>query len=79
VRLKEKDLDASPGWHGEFSMIKGFLLSLPAGVFSAFYGFALEIAAPVADIAEQRGAGIWKGNVACLRWQQTARGRAAGP
>jgi hypothetical protein len=50
--MKKKDLDVSPGWRGEFSMIKGLLLSLLAGVFSAFYGFALEIAAPVADIAE---------------------------
>jgi L-rhamnose-H+ transport protein len=65
-RLKEKDLDASPGRRGEFSMLTGFLLSLLAGVFSAFYGFALEIAAPVPDIAEQHGAGIWKGNVLYL-------------
>ena len=29
-------------------------LSLLAGVLSAVYGFALEVAAPVADLAEQR-------------------------
>ncbi len=64
--LKEKDLDASPGKRGDFSMLKGLLLSLLAGVLSAVYGFALEVAAPVADLAEQHGAGIWKGNVVYL-------------
>ena len=64
--LKEKDLDASPGKRGEFSLLKGLLLSLLAGVRSAVYGFALEVAAPVADLAEHYGAGIWKGNVSYL-------------
>jgi L-rhamnose-H+ transport protein len=64
--MKERDLDAAPGQRGEFSMLKGFLLSLLAGVLSAVYGFALEVAAPVADLAEQHGAGIWKGNVSYL-------------
>jgi L-rhamnose-H+ transport protein len=64
--LKEKNLAASPGQRGEFSLYKGLLLSLVAGVLSAVYGFALEVAAPVADLAEKHGAGIWKGNVAYL-------------
>jgi L-rhamnose-H+ transport protein len=64
--LKEKDLDASPGRRGEFSLPKGLLLSLLAGVLSAVYGFALEVAAPVADLAEHYGAGIWKGNVSYI-------------
>lgn len=65
-RLKESDLRSSATGTGEFSMIKGLLLSLLAGVLSAVYGFALEVVAPVADIAEQHGAGIWKGNAAYL-------------
>lgn len=62
-RLKERDLDASVGKRGEFSLSKGLALSLVAGVLSAVYGLALEVAAPVANLAEQYGAGIWKGNV----------------
>ena len=64
--FKERDLDAGQGGRGQFSLAKGLLLSLLAGVLSAVYGCALEVAAPVADIAERYGAGIWKGNVAYL-------------
>ena len=64
--FKEGDLKAKLGGAGEFSMLKGLLLSLLAGVLSAVYGFSLEVAAPIVDIAEQHGAGIWKGNVAYL-------------
>jgi len=65
-RFKEKELKAKAEGAGEFSLYKGMLLSLLAGVLSAVYGFALEVAAPVADIAEQHGAGIWKGNVSYI-------------
>lgn len=64
-RLKENDLDRG-GSRGEFSLWKGLALSLIAGLFSAVYGFSLEVAAPVADLAERYGAGIWKGNVLYL-------------
>jgi L-rhamnose-H+ transport protein len=64
--FKESDLKAKAGSAGEFSLAKGLWLSLLAGVLSAVYGFALEVAAPVADLAEQHGAGIWKGNVVYL-------------
>ncbi len=64
--FKEKGLAASPEKRGEFSLLKGLLLSLLAGVLSAVYGFALEVAAPVADLAEHYGAGIWKGNVSYI-------------
>jgi len=64
--FKERDLDANRGTHGEFSMMKGLALSLLAGLLSAVYGFSLEVAAPVADIAERHGAGIWRGNVVYL-------------
>jgi L-rhamnose-H+ transport protein len=61
--FKERDLDAGQGTHAGFSLVKGLLLSLLAGVLSAVYGFALDAAVPIVDVAEQHGAGIWKGNV----------------
>ena len=61
-RLKESDLSAQQQG-GEFSLTKGLLLSLLAGVLSAVYGFALEAGEPVADIASAHGAGVWRGNV----------------
>lgn len=65
-RLKELDLRAQAAARGEFALAKGLLLSLLAGVLSAVYGFAIEVTAPVIAIAEQHGAGHWKGNVAYL-------------
>jgi L-rhamnose-H+ transport protein len=65
-RLKETSLDASVRKKTEFSLSKGLMLSLVAGVFSAVYGFALEVATPIADVAEKYGADIWKGNVSYL-------------
>jgi L-rhamnose-H+ transport protein len=64
-RLKERNLEAS-GTRGGFSLSKGLALSLVAGVLSGVYGMALEVAAPIADVAEQYGAGIWKGNVSYI-------------
>jgi L-rhamnose-H+ transport protein len=61
-RMKEHDLSEQAGW-GEFSLIKGLLLSLLAGVLSAVYGFALEAGEPIADVASAHGAGVWRGNV----------------
>jgi L-rhamnose-H+ transport protein len=65
-RLKERDLEAQTGAHKGFSLARGLLLSLLAGVLSAVSGFSLEVAAPLADLAEQHGAGIWKGNIAYM-------------
>lgn len=65
-RSKERDLQASKEGAGEFSMMTGLMLSLLAGVLSAVYGFAIEVMAPVIQIAEQHGAGHWKGNVAYI-------------
>jgi L-rhamnose-H+ transport protein len=65
-RFKELNLQRLSGQQSEFSLSKGLVLSLVAGVLSAVYGLALEVAAPVADAAERYGAGIWKGNVAYL-------------
>jgi L-rhamnose-H+ transport protein len=61
-RLKERDL-ASQQATGQFSLLKGLLLSLLAGVLSAVYGFALEAGDPIADVATAHGAGVWRGNV----------------
>jgi L-rhamnose-H+ transport protein len=61
-RLKERDLSAQQ-LTGQFSFVKGLLLSLLAGVLSAVYGFALEAGEPIADVATAHGAGVWRGNV----------------
>ena len=61
-RQKERDLSAQQ-LTGQFSLTKGLLLSLLAGVLSAVYGFALEAGEPIADIASAHGAGVWRGNV----------------
>lgn len=66
-RCKEADLRGQEEGPGEFSWLKGLLLSLVAGVLSAVYGIAInDVAKPIVAIAEQHGAGYWKGNVAYL-------------
>ena len=62
-RLKEKHLQAGATGAGGFSLSKGLLLSLLAGVLSAVYGFALEAGEPIADIATKYGADVWRGNI----------------
>ena len=61
-RLKENDLSAQ-NQRGQFSLSKGLLLSLLAGVLSAVYGFALNAGTPIADVAARHGAGVFQGNV----------------
>ena len=61
-RLKEIDLYQRQAT-GEFSLAKGLALSLLAGVLSAVYGLALSKGEPIAKVAEDYGAGIFKGNV----------------
>jgi L-rhamnose-H+ transport protein len=61
-RLKEKDLEGAGG-RGDFSLGKGLVLSLVAGVLSAVYGFALEAGEPIAAVASEHGAGVFRGNV----------------
>lgn len=65
-RLKERSLSESQGGKGEFSLAKGLILSVVAGVLSSVYAFAIEAAAPVIEIAAEHGAGHWKGNIAYL-------------
>lgn len=61
-RLKELHLQSS-NEKTEFSMFKGLMLSLVAGVLSAVYGFALDAGEPIANVALRHGAGVWSGNV----------------
>jgi len=61
-RSKENDLQGQTA-SKEFSLVKGLLLSLLAGVLSAVYGLALNAGQPIADVAVKHGAGIWQGNV----------------
>ena len=51
-RLKENDLRPADGrLAGEFSLVKGLMLSLVAGVLSAVYGFAMnDVAKPIVDV-----------------------------
>ncbi|MCF7954317.1 MAG: rhamnose:proton symporter [Phycisphaerae bacterium] len=65
-RFKELGLSEKEGGKGEFSLIKGLLLSILAGILSAVYGFAIEVTAPVIQIAAEHGAGHWQGNIAYL-------------
>ena len=61
-RMKERELSAKSKLEG-FSLVKGLLLSLLAGVLSAVYGFALAAGDPIADVASKYGAGVFRGNV----------------
>jgi L-rhamnose-H+ transport protein len=65
-RSKEKDMAKASGNKGGFSLAKGLPLCLLAGVLSAFYGFAINAAAPVVEVAAQYGAGNYKTNVVYL-------------
>lgn len=63
-RFKEKALDNASGEHKAFALVKGLILCLIAGVFSAVYGYAINDAGkPIADVAAGHGAGIWKTNI----------------
>ena len=61
-RLKELDLQGQDE-KSQFSLGKGLLLSLLAGVLSAVYGFSLEAGEPIADVATKYGADVYRGNV----------------
>ena len=61
-RMKEGNLTKETG-SGEFSLMKGRLLSLLAGVLAAVYGFALAAGDPIADVASAHGAGVFRGNI----------------
>jgi len=65
-RQKESSLAQGSKEKTEFSLSKGLFLSLLAGVLSAVYGFALEAGEPIAKIAEQHGADVYRGNVVYL-------------
>lgn len=61
-RFKERDLQMAQV-QGDFSLVKGLILSLIAGVLSAVYNFSLEAGKPIADVAYHHGADVFKGNV----------------
>ncbi|MBN2579183.1 MAG: hypothetical protein JXB10_09350 [Pirellulales bacterium] len=67
-RLKEIDLQTKSENHKteEFSLLKGVLLSIVAGILAGVYGCALDVVQPVKAVAEKFGAGQWQGNVAYL-------------
>ncbi|MGD0089864.1 MAG: L-rhamnose/proton symporter RhaT [Planctomycetota bacterium] len=61
-RSKEVDVQGQEASKG-FSLRKGLPVALLAGVLSAVYGLALDAGKPIAEVAFQHGADIWKGNV----------------
>jgi len=66
-RFKERELQEREAGPGEFSLVKGLLLSLLAGVLSAVYGIGLnDVAKPIMKVAADYGAGQWKTNIASL-------------
>jgi len=62
-RRKEKDLDQQQQHRAGFSLAKGLPLCLLAGILSALYGFSIDQGKPIADVAEQMGAGSLRTNV----------------
>lgn len=50
----------------QFNVRKGLPLCIMAGVLSACYSFSLDQGQPIADVAEQYGAGVFQGNVIYL-------------
>jgi L-rhamnose-H+ transport protein len=66
-RFKERELQERDAGPGEFSLIKGLLLSILAGALSAVYGIGLYgVAEPIIKIAADHGAGQWKTNISSL-------------
>lgn len=62
-RSKEMDLEKTHNGGHQFSLAKGLPLCILAGVLSAIYGFSLDQGQPIADVAQQYGAGNLQGNV----------------
>jgi len=62
-RSKEIDLEKGHESKHGFSLVKGLPLCLLAGILSAMYGFSLDQAQPIADVASKYGAGNFQENV----------------
>lgn len=62
---KERDLQRK-SMALQFNVRKGLPLCILAGVLSACYSFSLDQGQPIADVAEQYGAGDFQGNVIYL-------------
>ena len=66
-RFKELDLREQQGGAGEFSLVKGLLLSLLAGVLSAVYGIAInDVAKPIIATPNSSAPAIGKATSAYL-------------
>jgi L-rhamnose-H+ transport protein len=62
-RLKELELQSDNADNQTFSLTKGLLLCLVAGVLSSIYGIAVnDTGRPIADTAARFGAGHWQTN-----------------
>ncbi|MEJ5996556.1 L-rhamnose/proton symporter RhaT [Pedobacter sp. Du54] len=62
-RMKEKDLSEIEKTTAVFDMKRGLPLCILAGILSAFFGLSLDQGAPIAEIANKYGAGVYSGNV----------------
>ena len=61
--MKEKILIKEDGKSGlHFSMKKGLILTIIAGMLSAVWGISLELGQPISDLAAKHGAGHFEGN-----------------
>jgi L-rhamnose-H+ transport protein len=61
-RMKEQGSGGGAKPEG-FSLVKGLILSLFAGILSAVYGFSIDAGEPIAKVALAHGAGVFQGNV----------------
>lgn len=59
---KEEDLKQIQGKDTQFKMLSGMLLAIVGGVLSAVFNISLEAGQPIADLAAERGAGIFEQN-----------------
>ncbi len=59
---KEEDLKQLQGNNNQFKMFSGMLLAIVGGVLSAVFNISLEFGQPIADLAAERGAGIFEQN-----------------
>lgn len=63
---KEKDLSRLENNSQNFDMSGGLVLAVIAGLLSAVFNISLEHGQPIADMAAERGAGIYEGNAKYL-------------
>lgn len=59
---KEEDLKQLGSKNNQFKMLSGMLLAIVGGVLSAVFNISLEFGQPIADLAAERGAGVFEQN-----------------